>query len=236
MKIEWNKVTWYSKAAAVVVFFLVFALGFYLGVQYNEVMHEAELSSDTMSAGAWKSHIKNTSVATTTKTTTIVPAGEKRFSAYLTGYTYWDNTPPGSSLISNPVVHKAAGGTGTFSDPITVAVGHSFATGKDVLDYPAGTKFYLPYLRKYFIVEDTCGDGAHPENGPCHTGYQGHPWLDLWLDGANGTRATTDACAANVTETHLVIQNPVSTYAVNAGSVYNGSCAQQFGDVVVTAI
>jgi hypothetical protein len=103
-------------------------------------------------------------------------------------------------------------------------------TGKDVLDYPAGTKFYLPYLKKYFIAEDTCGDGRTPENGPCHSGYQGHPWLDLWIDGANGSRSSTDRCASDITELHTIIQNPASNYAVVAGPVYNNGCAQQFGD------
>ena len=171
----------------------------------------------------------------TTPPATTPASGEIRFSAYLTAYTYWDNTPPGSSDISNPIVHQKAGGTGTYSDPITLAVGHSFATGKDVLDYAEGTKFYLPYLKRYFIVEDTCGDGSHPENGPCHTGYQGHPWLDLWIDGANGTRTTSNTCAEDITEVHLIIQNPASNYVVIAGPVYNNGCAQQFSDTPVTS-
>ncbi len=105
--------------------------------------------------------------------------------AYVTGYSYWDNTPAGSTDISHGVIHSKAGGTGTYSDPITLAVGHSIVGGKDILDYPAGTKFYISYLKKYAIVEDTCGDGNSPQNGPCHTGYQGHPWVDLYVDGQN---------------------------------------------------
>ncbi len=37
MKIHFNKVTWYSKLAAVIVFVGTFALAFYLGVQYGSV-------------------------------------------------------------------------------------------------------------------------------------------------------------------------------------------------------
>jgi hypothetical protein len=169
---------------------------------------------------------------------TPVPApapGESRFTVYITAYTYWDNTPPGSSDISNPIIHTKAGGTGTFGDPITLAVGHSYATGSDVLDYPAGTKFYLPNLRKYFIVEDTCGDGSHPENGPCHTGYQGHPWFDLWIEGANGTSKSTTSCAEDITELHLVIENPAANYAVVPGAVFSNACATQFGDTVTSS-
>ena len=44
MKIEWNKVTWYSKLVAVIIIVGVFALGFWLGTQkaekvYIEVPH-----------------------------------------------------------------------------------------------------------------------------------------------------------------------------------------------------
>src|SRR5690349_9643893 len=72
---------------------------------------------------------------------------------YITAYTWFDNTPQGSPDISHPVLHRAAGGTGTFSDPVTIAVGHSLETGKDVLDVPAGTRMYIPNVRRYFIVE-----------------------------------------------------------------------------------
>jgi len=35
MSIQWNKVTWYSKLIAVVIFVAVFFLGFYLGQQWQ---------------------------------------------------------------------------------------------------------------------------------------------------------------------------------------------------------
>lgn len=35
MNIEWNRVTWYSKLAAVIIFGLTFWLGFYLGMQWQ---------------------------------------------------------------------------------------------------------------------------------------------------------------------------------------------------------
>lgn len=37
MKIVWNKVTWYSKLIAVVLFVCTFFLGFWLGMQYQTV-------------------------------------------------------------------------------------------------------------------------------------------------------------------------------------------------------
>ena len=145
-------------------------------------------------------------------------------SAYVTGYSYWDNTPAGSAQISNPVIHQTAGGTGTYADPITLAVGHSIINGKDILDYPAGTKFYFPYLEKYAIVEDTCGDGSTPQNGPCHTGYQGHVWVDLYVDGANVSQSVSNTCMDNITDIHNIIENPASTYTVLTGSVTGSGC------------
>jgi hypothetical protein len=146
------------------------------------------------------------------------------FEAYITGYSYWDNTPPGSGDISNPVLHDNAGGTGTYADPITLAVGHSIVGGKDILDYPEGTKFYLPYLKKYAIVEDTCGDGRTPQNGPCHTGYQGHAWLDLYVGGQGASRSSSDSCMSRLTGVHSVIKDPAANYPVSAGSLTEAGC------------
>lgn len=171
----------------------------------------------------------------------ITGSGEKRLEAYTTGYTYYDNTPPGSADISNPILHSKAGGTGTYVDPITVAVGHTMSSGKDVLDYAAGVKFYVPNLRRYFVVEDTCGDGKTPQNKPCHAGYPvgTSTWLDLWIDGASGSKASVKACASGITDgngaVHTVIENPTSNYVVVAGSVFqNGACSKLYGNTVVS--
>jgi hypothetical protein len=165
-----------------------------------------------------------------------VPLGsdpeEVRFTAYITGYSYWDNTPPGSAEISNGVIHSMAGGVGTYEDPITVAVGHSISDGTDTLDYPEGTRFYVPNLRRYLIVEDTCGDGDRPQDGPCHTGYEGHPWLDVYVDGDGASKAVSDACMDAITELHLVIMHPEPNYAV-VGAPLTDKC-DQYGEDVVT--
>lgn len=149
--------------------------------------------------------------------------------AYITGYGLPDNTPP-SSEISDGVIHTEAGGVGTYSDPITVAVGHSLVGDADILDYSAGTRFYLPYLRRYFIVEDTCGDGDTPQAGPCHIGYQGHPWLDIWVGGFGGAKARVLACEDFVTGIHTVIKDPGPNYAVAPGPIFGDSCSQLFSE------
>lgn len=65
--------------------------------------------------------------------------------AFVTFYGWYDNTPP-SAAIAYPVIHQTAGGTGTWSDPITYA--------SDTSETPAGTKIYVPRVQKYFIMED----------------------------------------------------------------------------------
>jgi hypothetical protein len=165
-----------------------------------------------------------------------IPARQERqFIAYTTGYGYPDNTPAGDH-ISHATMHRTAGGTGTYRDPITLAVGHSITKGNDVLDYAAGTRFYIPSLRRYFIVEDTCGDGDRPQDGPCHTGLQGHAWLDLWVGGTPATLSATLACEAALTAKRLVIQNPASNYAVAEGPIFDGTCATQYSDAPVTKV
>jgi hypothetical protein len=164
-------------------------------------------------------------------------AGETQLTVYVTAYTYYDNTPPGSAAISNPVIHQKAGGIGTYTDPITLAVGHSIVNGQHFMDYPAGTKFYIPNVRRYFIVEDTCGDGNTPQNGPCHTGYPSNAsaWIDMWIDGQSGTASSSTSCANKVTGVFLVVKDPAPNYAVVPGAVFsNGSCTQLYGNTLVT--
>jgi hypothetical protein len=48
--------------------------------------------------------------------------------------------------IAYPVIHKSAGGTGTYYDPITAASGKA--------ELAVGTKIYVPFLHRYFILED----------------------------------------------------------------------------------
>jgi hypothetical protein len=165
---------------------------------------------------------------------------ETRITSYTTAYTYYDNTPPGSADISDPVIHQKAGGVGTYNDPITLAVGHSITNHQDTLDYPRGTLFYIPNVRRYFIVEDTCGDGATPQNGPCHTGYPAGTaaWVDMWIGGQGGTKQAVNKCASDVTdsngEAHLIIENPANDYIVNVGPIFsNGTCSPQYGNTPV---
>jgi hypothetical protein len=152
--------------------------------------------------------------------------------AYVTGYGYFDNTPPGSSAVSNPVLHSVAGGTGTYADPITVAVGHSTASGHDVLDYPAGTRFYIAGLHRYFIVEDSCGDGPDPQDEPCNNLSQADQgaqlWLDIWTGGQGGSQSLSNSCSSQITRNYTVIRDPASNLPVISppGPLNSGSACR----------
>lgn len=159
---------------------------------------------------------------------------------YITAYTWFDNTPEGSPSISNPVLHKQAGGTGTYADPVTIAVGHSLATGQDVLDFPAGTRIYLPDVRRYFIVEDTCGDGPTPEDGPCHDMGGRHrgasSWLDIWIGGEGQSASFVKSCTNQVTGVRAAVFHPADNYVVAPGKgvIHDGKCDSGYGNELIT--
>jgi hypothetical protein len=90
----------------------------------------------------------------------------------ITFYGYPDNDPPNSDEIAFPrsdghqTLHNRAAGTGDWKDPITFAAGKRFRAR-----YPLGTRIYIPYLEKYFILEDSCAS--------CLSST----WVDLWIGG-----------------------------------------------------
>lgn len=143
---------------------------------------------------------------------------------FLTGYSFWDNTPAGSAIIGRPVIHDTAGGTGTYQDPITLAVGWRIWLNWHLEDFEPGTRFYIPRLRKYAVVEDLCGDGLTPQNGPCHTGWKGHIWLDIYVDGSTTDAKTADHCMAQLTGIQLVIIHPRPEYRVAPGRIVEAGC------------
>lgn len=149
---------------------------------------------------------------------------ETTFTAYLTGYSFWDNTPPGSAAIARPVVHRTAAGSGTYHDPITIAVGYRLVGGRAQLDYPAGTRFYIPSLQRYAIVEDICGDGPQPHLTGCHRGKNGLPWLDIYVDGRRAGSGAANACMYSITGAHKIIMNPRPNYRVSAGALTESGC------------
>jgi hypothetical protein len=101
----------------------------------------------------------------------------------VTFYGWPDNDPPGAA-IAYPVVHKLAGGTGTWDDPITLA--------SDARLIPVGSKIYLGYLHKYAVMEDQCV--------PCEADWSAkRPHIDIWLGGEGAPPKSVLACEDRLT-------------------------------------
>lgn len=129
---------------------------------------------------------------------------------YLTGYSFLDNTPPRSAVVSHPVLHHLAGGQGTYDDPITVAVPGQGPS----MRWRPGTLFYLPTIRRYVIVEDSGASPAPP-------GVDTH--LDVWIGGETASRAATEACMSRLTGVVSAIVHPPPGLAVLPGPIFAGS-------------
>jgi hypothetical protein len=169
----------------------------------------------------WGTHTATTSASPTPTPTpstgSTLPSGGTTITAYVTGYSYWDNDPPGSAQIAYPIIHTVAAGVGTFTNPITLAV----ATGK----FSPGVKFYLPFVRRYFIVEDQCaGCGTAPSGTSA--------WIDMWIDGRNGTTTSTDACMNALTGNRKAIYNAPNGYAVVSGALYGTTCTSTYSETL----
>jgi hypothetical protein len=92
---------------------------------------------------------------------------------YMTFYGWPDNSPPGNAIAypkngGFPTVHNAAGGTGTYADPIT------FAT--DQAEFASGTILYASVIEKYLVMEDDCAE--------CDTDWStAKKWhIDVWMN------------------------------------------------------
>ncbi len=96
-------------------------------------------------------------------------AGETAVTGEMTNYSGNDGGsggvfPPSTAInwpanAGYPTVHNSVGGTGTFADPITVAINSKDSSSGSVpnsSDYQIGEKFYIPQLHLYFVAEDSC--------------------------------------------------------------------------------
>ena len=129
-------------------------------------------------------------------------------SMFVTLYGWPDNDPPGGA-IAYPDIHSTAGGTGTYSNPIT------FATDADEL--APGTIVYVPYLKKYFIMEDECAACEDDwSNGLRH--------IDLWVGGKGGDVNSVYDCEDSLTrDSASVVVNPLSNKTVDTTPLFKSS-------------
>jgi hypothetical protein len=137
----------------------------------------------------------------------VAPAAGS-ITAELTGYSWQDNTPPGSADISMPVIHQKADGTGTYSDPITTAVPGSGGKGAET---PKGTKIYVPKIKRYIIVEDTGATKMSSKH------------FDIWVGGEGFSKSASDKCMNSFTGKAQVEINPPAGRPVTVGALTNAS-------------
>jgi hypothetical protein len=95
--------------------------------------------------------------------------------ATITFYGWPDNSPPGNK-IAHGIIHKRAGGDGTYCNPTTFATERS-----NDRRIPYGIKIYVPFLKQYFIREDDCAPSG-PTSGSGSNGCF-KLWFDLWIGG-----------------------------------------------------
>lgn len=101
--------------------------------------------------------------------------------ATITFYGWPDNSPPGKQ-IAHSIIHKRAGGDGTYCNPTTFATERS--NNKRI---PYGIKIYVPFLRQYFIREDLCAASGPPTGSGNNGCYK--LWFDLWIGGNAKSKA-----------------------------------------------
>lgn len=133
----------------------------------------------------------------------VVKTGaQQTITAELTGFSWADNSPPGSSTVCCGVLHEQAGGTGTFADPITTAVPGSSGQG---METASGTRIYVAKLRRYFIVEDSGATKMSAKH------------FDLWVGGQGLPKSASDKCMNSYTGRLPVIINPAAGLPVTIG-------------------
>jgi len=143
---------------------------------------------------------------------------QKTTTMYVTSYGFDDNSPPSDQIAypkddGYPTVHNFAyEGSGAYNDPITMA---SYKA-----EIPIGTFIYVPFLRKYFVMEDLCGE--------CEKNWQnGQYHVDLWQgpDEESNEQALED-CENKITRSATpVIINPAQNLPVETTHLFtNGQC------------
>jgi hypothetical protein len=119
-----------------------------------------------------------------------------------------------------PTLHNlATEGSGTYADPITFA-----ADPKDLKGaFPIGSHIYVPFLQKYFIMEDECE--ACNQNLPNGVQYG----LNLWMGPQRiSSPSTLTACEDHLQRTTDIIIKPDLNLPVDTTPLlHNNQCTAQ---------
>lgn len=135
------------------------------------------------------------------------PTSAPTQTVYLTGYGWRDNDCGGGGGDCAAYGDGHAGGSGTFADPVSLAVGQG--------GWPAGTKVYLPSLHRYAVVEDSCAS--------CGAGYsqagKKYTWIDVWVDGRAASASAAESCMNSLTGLVSVVLSPPANLPVTVGTI-----------------
>ncbi|CRG85474.1 hypothetical protein PISL3812_02530 [Talaromyces islandicus] len=130
-----------------------------------------------------------------------------------TFYGYPDNSPPGAGIAYTQCGRDEAGGTGTYSDPVTFAS----ASG----EFETCEIIYAPYLKKYLRYEDECAqcESDWDNDGTWH--------VDTWIGSStsDGGQDQIDCEDQLTPDAQSIIRNPADNLEVDTTALYdNGSC------------
>ena len=175
--------------------------------------------------------IVGSAMATPTTAPSTAKATAKTQEVWATYYGWYDNTPPGNGIAYGS---GHAGGTGTYSSPLTFA--------SDKAEIPVGTIIYYPTVQKYFQMEDDCTEcdqdwtGQGPDGGP-------KMWhFDLWTGGKGGNEMDALDCEDALTlgtstgaplDTDFII-NPPSNEKVSSQPLFDPSTGGCFGGAIAS--
>jgi hypothetical protein len=126
-----------------------------------------------------------------------------------TFYGFPDNDPPGPATAYDCGRNFTAGGTGTFSDPLTMASAEGQFEQCEIV--------YVPYLRKYVRYEDFCQQCTDDWELNIHH-------IDLWTGSPDQSGGDSQIdCENNLTPDNSlsIIRNPVPNLEVDATVLYD---------------
>jgi 3D (Asp-Asp-Asp) domain-containing protein len=136
------------------------------------------------------------------------------------------NTIAFSKMDGFPTRHDiATEGAGTYADPSTFAT--AAADSGDPAEFPVGTIIYIPYVRKYFIMEDQCVECG--DEWDAKKAYH----VDMWMGPSYGSDDTALMnCEDELTlgdgtfqGTGTIIVNPPPDLPVETAPLFsNGVC------------
>lgn len=116
------------------------------------------------------------------------PAIAQTIYAYVTYTGWYDNPTPGCRTV----YHTCAGGTGTYSDPITF--------GSDPAEFRPGSRLYYPTVEKYFVMGDQCVACEHDWRGKGPDGGPHMYHVNVWVGGKGSNEYDQFICEDGLTQ------------------------------------